>query len=58
MKKYPHFKQSFIANVERSCKTQVLEQNLFDATDLSDSNAKLVDKIVSKLEDIIKARLL
>ena len=57
VKKYPHFKQSFIANVERSCKTQVLEQNLFDATDLSDSNAKLVDKIVSKLEDIIKALL-
>ena len=57
VKKYPHFKQSFVANVERSCKTQVLEQNSFDTTDLSDSNAKLVDKIVNKLEEMIKARL-
>ena len=57
VKIYPHLKQSFIASTERFCKISILDQYSYNATDLSASNAKLVDNIVGKLEVMIREKL-
>ena len=57
VKKYPHLKQPVIADTERLCKSIVLRDYSYDSTDLSEATAKVVDNMVFKLEEMIKAKL-
>lgn len=57
VKKYPLLNKSFIADTERHCKRSILDQYSYNSTDLSESNARLVDSIVGKLEVMIREKL-
>ena len=57
VKQYPQYSESYISNIERSCKRKVLEKNFYNFSDLSDSNARIVDNIVGKLEVMIREKL-